>query len=81
MIEVLCLDTGKCLYFTAITPMQAMNQLIYYLDLTKRDEFARVQLLGGGRTLAVVHSGQTWSCLNYAPLNCNKANLETESLA
>lgn len=81
MIEVLCLDTGKRLYFTAGTPMQAMNQLIYYLNLSEQDEFARVQLLGEGRTLAVVHGGQTWSCLNTSTMKSNEANLDTESSA
>ena len=81
MIEVLCLDTGKRLYFSAGIPMQAMNQLIYYLNLSKRDESARVQIPGGGRTLAVIHGGQTWNCLNTSPMKSNEANLETESSA
>jgi hypothetical protein len=25
---------------------------------------AKIQLLGGGRTLSLTHNGETWSCLN-----------------
>lgn len=65
MIEVLCLDTGERLYFSAKTPLQAMQSLIYYLNISKRDDNAKVLLKGGGRTLSVEHSGKTYSCRNF----------------
>lgn len=62
--EVFCLDTGRRLYFDARTPLEAMNKLIYYLNVSHKDDDAKVQLLGHGRTLSVVHCGLTYSCLN-----------------
>ncbi|MPM06330.1 hypothetical protein SDC9_52629 [bioreactor metagenome] len=62
--EVFCLDDGKKLYFASKTPLLAMQSLIYYLNLSHTDKSAKVELLGGGRTLSVVHNGKTYSCLN-----------------
>lgn len=64
-IRVTCLDTDEALYFVAWSPMDAMQQLIYYLNLSHKDPTAAVQMLGGGRTLSVVHNGKTWSCPNW----------------
>lgn len=62
--RVFCLDDGKELYFSSKTPLQAMQSLIYYLNLSHEDKSAKIDLLGGGRTLSVVHNGKTYSCLN-----------------
>lgn len=64
-VRVFCLDTGEELHFVAWSPMDAMQQLIYYLNLSKKDPAAHVEVLGGGRTLSVVHNGKTWSCVNW----------------
>ena len=62
MIKVHCLDTNERLWFSAQTPREAMEKLIYTLNLTGFDPAAHIHELGGGRTLTVVHSGRTWSC-------------------
>lgn len=64
MIEVMCLDTRKRLWFSAKTPYQAMEKLIYYLDTGRKDANAKISLVGGGRVLTVLHSGETWSTVN-----------------
>lgn len=64
LIKVFCLDTHEGFFFLSRTPYEAMLSLIYYLNISHRDKTAKVQLLGGGRTLSVVHNGNTWSCLN-----------------
>jgi hypothetical protein len=64
MIRVYCLDTNEGLWFDARTPYEAMEKLLYTLNLTRFDPDACILELGGGRTLTVVHSGRTWSCPN-----------------
>lgn len=64
LIGVYNLDTGQRWYFSAQTPLEAMNSLLYTLNLKHRDGKAKVRLAGGGRTLYVIHNGQTWSCDN-----------------
>lgn len=64
MIRIYNLDTHQSLYFCARTPYEAMEKLLYTLNLRKLDSETRIQLLGGGRTLTIVHCGETWSCLN-----------------
>lgn len=62
MIRVYCLDTNEGLWFDAQTPHEAMEKLLYTLNLAHLDPEAHILELGGGRTLTVVHSGRTWSC-------------------
>ena len=64
MIDVLCLDDSKTLSFFAKTPYEAMEKLIYTLNLSRLDKNAKIELLGGGRTLSVVHHGKTYGCVN-----------------
>ena len=64
IVEVLHLGTQEQLFFCSKTPYQAMQSLIYTLNLKRQDKTARVNLLGGGRTLSVEHCGETYSCLN-----------------
>ena len=64
MIKCYNLDTHRWLYFTARTPYEAMEKLLYTLNLKRKDTSAKIQLLGGGRTLSIIHNGETWSCLN-----------------
>lgn len=63
-VRCTCLDTGETLTFASHTPREAMESLIYFLNLHHRDENAQVSELGGGRTLSVTHCGQTWSTTN-----------------
>lgn len=64
MIKCYNLDTHQWLYFTARTPYEAMEKLLYTLNLKRKDTSAKIQLIGGGRTLSITHNGETWSCLN-----------------
>ena len=64
MYRVFNLDTHRELWFTTPTAYQTMETLIYYLNLSKLDENAKIQLCGGGRTLSVIHNGETWGCIN-----------------
>ncbi len=64
MYRVFNLDTHQVLWFAKPTAYQAMEALIYYLNLSKRDKNAKIQLCGGGRTLSVIHNGETWGCIN-----------------
>ena len=46
MIKVYCLDTNEILEFFAQTPREAMEKLLYTLDLTSFDPEAHIQELG-----------------------------------
>lgn len=63
MIKVLCLDTGKELAFFAKTGIEAMQKALYTLNVTRLDNSAKIELFGGGRTLAFTHNGKTYSTL------------------
>jgi len=65
MIGVFCLDTKRTLYFDAKTPYEAMEKLIYYLNLSHKDPNAKIQLVGKGRHLTVIHNGKTYSVRNF----------------
>ena len=62
--RVFNLDTRKSLYVVKPTAYQAMEALIYYLNLSHLDKDAKIQLCGGGRTLSVVHNREMWGCIN-----------------
>lgn len=64
MYRVFNIDTHGELWFATPTPYQTMEALIYYLNLSKLDKNAKIQLCGGGRTLSVIHNGETWGCIN-----------------
>lgn len=64
MYRVFNLDTHRELWFATPTAYQTMEALIYYLNLSKLDKNAKIQLCGGGRTLSVIHNGETWGCIN-----------------
>lgn len=50
--------------FTAFSDESLTDEDKLYLNLSKKDNSAKIQLLGGGRTLSLVHAGETWSCRN-----------------
>lgn len=62
--RVFNLDTHESLYFVKDTPYQAMEALIYTLNLKHFDPNVKILPSVSGRTLSVVHNGQTWSILN-----------------
>lgn len=62
MKEVFCLDDGMKYYFATDDSHQAMNSMLYTLNLMNLDKNAKIELLNG-RTLSLVHNGKTYSCL------------------
>lgn len=63
-IDVFNLDENKHMTFVSETPYNAMESLIYYLNLSHADKNAKVDLIGGGRALTTIHNGKTYSCIN-----------------
>lgn len=65
LYHIICLDRPHDgWYFLAPTALQAMQSLIYYLNISHVDKESIVNMYGGGRTLSVTHNGLTYSCLN-----------------
>lgn len=62
MKKVFCLDDGKELLFFANSGYEAMQKLIYYLNLSHQDNNAKIEL-HNERTWSVVHNGKTYGCL------------------
>lgn len=62
MKKVLCLDTGTEMYFSAKTGYEAMQKLIYTLNLSHKDINAKIEICNN-RTLSVLHNGKTYGCL------------------
>ena len=61
MIKVFCLDDNRTLSFFANSGYEAMQKLIYFLNLSHKDDNAKIELCNG-RTLSVVHNGKTYGC-------------------
>lgn len=62
MKRVFCLDDQTELYFSANSGYEAMQKLIYFLNLSHKDDNATIELCNG-RTWSVVHNGKTYSSL------------------
>ena len=65
MHRIMCLDTKEAYWFKAKTPYLAMKSLIYFLNLSHKDNTAKVEKTESGRFLFTVHNGKTWSVSNY----------------
>ena len=61
MIKIFCLDDQRELSFFASSGYEAMQKLIYFLNLSHKDDNAKIELCNG-RTWSVVHSGKTYGC-------------------
>ena len=62
MKKVFCLDDQRELLFFANSGYEAMQKLIYFLNLSHNDDNAKIELRSG-RTWEVVHCGKTYGCL------------------
>ena len=62
MKKIFCLDDGRELSFFAESGYEAMQKLLYYLNLSHQDNDAKIELCNG-RTWSVVHNGKTYGCL------------------
>lgn len=63
--KVVCLDTGEALWFQAHTAYQAMQKLLYYLNLKHKDDSAVVNMTGSCKHLFTIHNGKYWTIANY----------------
>lgn len=61
MVKVLCLDDGKKYYFDAFSGFEAINKMLYTLNLSYKDSNAKIELCNG-RTWSLTHNGKTYSC-------------------
>lgn len=59
--KVSCLDTNTDLFFSARTPYEAMQKLLYHLNLSKQDNSAVIQKTESGLHLYVEHSSRTYA--------------------
>lgn len=64
MYTIKNLDTGAELGFTAQTPYEAMQKLVYTLNLKKHDNMATINKTENGLYLWLKHSGETWVVRN-----------------
>lgn len=62
MIRVLCLDDQKEYFVDAFNGREAMNKMLYTLDLSHKDSNAKIELCNG-RTWSLTHNGKTYACL------------------
>lgn len=59
---VMCLETAEKFYFTAQTNRQAMECMLYTLNLRDKDSNATIGAVG--RCYSMVHGGKTYTCLS-----------------
>lgn len=64
--KVYALDEGYDFgyLFTADTGAEAINKMLYILNVRNYDPNAHVETIGKGRTLTLCHHGLTYACLN-----------------
>jgi len=63
--KVTCLDTGESLWFQAHTAYEAMQKLLYTLNLKHKDDSAVVNMTGSCQHLFTIHCGKYWTTSNY----------------
>ena len=61
MIKIFCLDDQRILSFFAESGYEAMQKLICFLNLSHKDDNAKIELCNG-RTWNVIHCGKTYGC-------------------
>ena len=61
MIKVFCLDDRSEYLFTATSGYDAMQKMLYTLNLVNKDESAKIELCNG-RTWSLQHNGKTYAC-------------------
>lgn len=62
MIRVLCLDDQKEYFVDAFNGREAMNKMLYALNLYHKDSNAKIELCNG-RTWSLTHNGKIYACL------------------
>ena len=64
MIRVLCLETQTWFGFTADTPYEALNKMLYTLNLACYDKQAVIKMTKSGKCLYIEHKGKTYGVVN-----------------
>lgn len=62
--KVVCLDTGDALWFQAQTAYEAMQKLLYTLNLKHQDNDATINITRSCLHLYTIHNGNYWSVRN-----------------
>ena len=62
MKKVLCLEDGTEYFFNAISGYDAIQKMLYTLDIAHKDHRAEIELCNG-RTWNLKHGGKTYACL------------------
>jgi hypothetical protein len=62
MKKVLCLEDGLEYFFNAISGYDAIQKMLYTLDIVNKDYSAEIELCNG-RTWSLRHSGKTYACV------------------
>lgn len=62
MKKVLCLDNGTEYLFDAASGYDAIQKMLYTLNLSCRDDKASIELCNG-RTWSLTHDGKTYACI------------------
>ena len=62
MIKVLCLDNGMEFFFNANNGYDAIQKMLYTLNLKCKDDNAKIELCNS-RTWSLEHKGNTYACV------------------
>lgn len=62
LIKILCLDNGMEYYFVASSEYEAMQKMLYTLNVSNKDNNAKIELCNG-RTWSLQHNGKTYACV------------------
>lgn len=61
MKKVLCLEDSVEYFFTAISGYDAIQKMLYTLNIAHEDKNAEIELCNG-RTWSLKHNGKTYTC-------------------
>lgn len=62
MKRVFCLDDGIEYFFVAISGYDAIQKMLYVLNISHKDNNAELELCNG-RTWSLTHYGKTYACM------------------
>lgn len=61
LIPATCLDDGRVHYFSAKTPYEALNKMVYTLNIGCKDDNATINKTESNLHLYVEHSGKMYA--------------------
>ena len=62
MLKVLCLDDNVEYFFNTTSAYDALQKMLYTLNLKHEDKNAKIDLCNG-RTWCLTHNGKTYGCI------------------